>query len=64
MKDFTGKELQIGDKIVFIATDGNSHRLRRGTVSRFETNIGTLCVIKYGNFEYKIRDTNHKIIKI
>ena len=63
MKDFNGNELNIGDKVIFIATDQNKHRLKRGTINRFETNIGTLCVIKTGEYEYKIRDTQKKVIK-
>lgn len=63
MKDFNGVELNIGDKVIFIATDQNKHRLKRGIVVKFETNIGTLCVIKVNNYEYKIRDTHAKVIK-
>lgn len=63
MKDFNGNELNVGDKVIFIATDQNKHKLKRGTISQFETNIGTLCVIKVGNYEYKIRDTHTKVIK-
>lgn len=64
MKDFNGNELNIGDKVVFIASDQNKHRLRKGTIKNFETIIGTLCVIKVGNYEYKIRDTHTKVIKM
>lgn len=64
MKDFNNNELNIGDKVIFIATDQNKHRLKRGTVVRFEVNIGTLCIIQVGRDEYKIRDTHRKVIKI
>ena len=65
MKDFNSNELHIGDKVIFIAKNNNAHNLKRGTVDRFESNIGQLCVIKTGgNFEYKIKDTKSKVIKL
>lgn len=65
MKDFNNQELNVGDKVIFIATDSNRHNLKRGTVARFEKNIGTFCVIKTNaNYEYKIKETNKKIIKV
>lgn len=64
MKGFNGNELNVGDNVVFIANDQNKHRLKRGTIERFETNIGTLCIVKSGGYEYKIRDTHTKIIKM
>lgn len=63
MKDFNGNELNIGDKVVFIEKDHNSHKLKKGIIDRFEKTIGTLCVIKSGDYEYKIRDTHTKVIK-
>lgn len=64
MVAFNGEELKEGDKVVFIATDQNKHRLKKGTVVGFENNIGKLCIIRYGNYDYKIRDTHNKVIKM
>ena len=64
MKDFNGNELSIGDKVVFIEKDHNSHKLKNGIIDRFEKTIGTLCVIQAGGDEYKIRDTHTKTVKI
>lgn len=64
MKDFNGTELNIGDRIIFIAQDSNAHNLRRGIIDRFDNNIGITCVIKTsGGYEYKIRNTNKKVVK-
>lgn len=63
MKDFNGTELNIGDRVIFIAQDSNAHNLRRGIIDRFD-NIGITCVIKTsGGYEYKIRNTNKKVVK-
>lgn len=64
MTEFNGAELKEGDKVVFIATDQNKHRLKRGKIVGFENNIGKLCIIRHGNYDYKIRDTHNKVIKV